>query len=1101
MARLIVLAALLLALAPAAARADFSFDRTDFDTATSAGLLDVAIADLGGANGPDIVATAINLNKLLLLRNQGRGTFAAPVQRDACGTGNAFPAQIVAGQFNAGTDQIGDVAVACGFVAIVPGGGAAGLGAPQATAWQTRGIIAAGELNGGGNTELVFGGPAGGNKAVLCFLIQPFSSANPICGNPMDPQPPLLPDTLQGFWVGTPTPVVADLVGPASPRHDEVFGLSTTDLDAITIYNRAPISGPGPLFTSWAAFERTSSTSQPYFIDVGDIEADGDMDILVGHKAGGHFDLFVNGTAGIPTDAVPIQTNTLGFENQAGRLADFDGDGRLDAVIATGQGRVALHRGNGDGTFGGAVEVGVVGSLSRVALDVGDLDGDHDPDIVVSESHSTLTGNTPDKLTVLLNRSLPPVTSPPPSGGGPGLPSPAGPPSPITGLKALKSTVIVDRKGRAVLGTATNPPTAATSQTVRASGGAAAAAARRTVLARGRTTIRAGATKRLVVKLGAKALRRLMRAGTLRVTLTISATGPTGLKATLRRRVKLRNNRRPARAVAAAKDDLVLVSRAAGAAADGDSEFASISGNGRYVAFQSRATNLSNDDGDGSIDVFVRDLQSGTNTLASRVSGAAGPAGDADAEDPSISADGRFVVFQSSSDNLSGEDDDAYFDIFVRDLQTTVTSYVSRATGPTGVSGNGDSYYSAISADGRHVAWASAAASLSPDDGDPLYDVFVRDLQSNRTVYVSRATGEMGSAGNGDSIFPSLSADGRYVAFESTAANLSTEDTDPTNDVFVRDLQTNTTTYVSRASGGSGAGGDGHSFAPSISADGRYVAFASEANNLSGADDNAERNVFVRDLQTGVTTYVNQAGGGAAVGGDSSEPSISADGRYVAFSSHANNLAADDNDNEENVYVRDLQAGTITYVSRASGATGAAGDNDSDGPSISGDARFVAFTSAANSLSTEDNDDYPNVFVREVLGSPGGPPGAGPDTTGPAVSGSALTRANGTIRVDRRGRFRLFCGRYGEPVTGTCGGRAAARRQRTLRLGNRAFSAPAGRRVMVRVRLSRAGLARLKAAKRVRMRGAVVVRDAVGNATTARFRFTLKSPKPKRRRG
>jgi Tol biopolymer transport system component len=1076
MARVIVLAALLLALAPAAARADFSFDRTDFDTATSAGLFDVAIADLGGANGPDIVATAINRNKLELLRNQGGGTFAAPVERDACGNGNASPAQIVAGQFDA--DPVGDVAVACGFVAIVPGGGADGLGAPQAMAWQTRGIVAAGELNGGGATELVFGGPAGGNKAVLCFLIQPFSSANANCGNdPMEPQPPLLPDPLQGFWVGTPSPVVADLVGPATPRHDEVFGLSTTELDAITIYNRAPIAGPGPLFTSWAAFERTSSTERPYFIDVGDIEADGDMDILVGHKDGGHFDLFVNGTAGIPTDAVPIETNTLGFENQAGRLADFDGDGRLDAVIATGGGRVALHRGNGDGTFGGAVEVGVVGSLSRVALEVGDLDGDHDPDIVVVESHSTLTSNTPDKLTVLINRSLPPVTSPPPGPGAP-LPSPAGPPSPITGLKALKSTIVIDRKGRAVLGEASNPPTAATSQTV---------VARRTVLARGRTSIRPGTTKRLVVKLGAKAMRRLKR--TPRVTVTIRATGPTGLKSTLRRRVKLR---RPARAVAAAKDDLVLVNRVAGAATDNDAEIASMSGNGRYVAFQSRATNLSNDDGDASIDIFVRDLQSDTIVLASRVSGAAGPAGDQDAEDPSISADGRFVAFVSNSDNLSGEDNDAYFDIFVRDLQTTVTSYVSRATGPTGVSSNGDSSYPAISADGRYVAWASQAASLSPDDGEPFYDIFVRDLQSSRTVYVSRATGEMGSAGNADSIGPSVSADGRYVAFESLAANLSTEDTDLINDVFVRDLQTNTTTLVSRASGGGGAGGDGHSFAPSISADGRYVAFASEANNLSGADDNAERNVFVRDLQTGVTTYVNQAGGGAAVGGDSSEPSISAGGRYVAFSSEANNLAADDNDNEENVFVRDLQASTITYVSRAGGATGAGGDNDSGGPSISSDARFVAFTSAANNLSTEDNDTYANVFVRDVLGSPAGPPGAGSDTTGPAVSGSRLTRANGTIRVDRRGRFRLFCGRYSEPVTGTCGGRSV-RRKRTLRLGNRAFSAQAGRRAMVRFRLSRTGLARLKRAKRVRMRGVVVVRDAVGNATTARFRFTLKA--------
>jgi hypothetical protein len=297
---------------------------------------------------------------------------------------------------------------------------------------------------------------------------------------------------------------------------------------------------------------RKTSTDRPYFIDVADIEGDHDMDILVGHRGGGHFDLFVNGTNGIPQDAVPLQTLTLGFENQAGRLADFDRDGRLDAVIATGQGRIAIHKGNGDGTFGGDQDFEIVGSQSQVALDVGDLDGDNDPDIVVSERHSPVTSATPDKLTVLINRTPPPVTTTPggpgsdpelPGGGGPSLPSPAGPPpSPITGLKALKSTATVDRRGRVTLGTATNPPTASTTQTLTTSG--AKAAATRQTLGRDTTRIPAGTTRKIVLKLSAKALKRLKRARTLRVTLSIKATSPSGQTATVTRKLKLKAPRR-----------------------------------------------------------------------------------------------------------------------------------------------------------------------------------------------------------------------------------------------------------------------------------------------------------------------------------------------------------------------------------------------------------------------------------------------------------------------------------------------------------------------------------------------------------------------------
>jgi hypothetical protein len=168
---------------------------------------------------------------------------------------------------------------------------------------------------------------------------------------------------------------------------------------------------------------------------------------------------------------------------------------------------------------------------------------------------------------------------------------------------------------------------------------------------------------------------------------------------------------------------------------------------------------------------------------------------------------------------------------------------------------------------------------------------------------------------------------------------------------------------------------------------------------------------------------------------------------------------------------------------------------------------LIAFDSVARNLSGEDSDAFSDVFARDMVGAPPGSvavPGSAAssssvDTVGPPLSARALTRANRTIRVGRDGRFRLFCGRYAEPVTGRCGGTGKLRARRRLDLGMRAFHARAGTRVLVRFRLSRTSLTRLKAAGKVRMKGVVVARDAHGNATTARFGFTLKAPASRRR--
>jgi Tol biopolymer transport system component len=564
----------------------------------------------------------------------------------------------------------------------------------------------------------------------------------------------------------------------------------------------------------------------------------------------------------------------------------------------------------------------------------------------------------------------------------------------------------------------------------------------------------------------------------------------------------------------AARDDLILVSRASGArGAVGNDASAgpSVSGNGRFVTFQSRADNLSDEDNDAVINVYVRDLEAGTTTLVSRASGPSGPAANGDSGHATISTDGRFVAFHSSATNLSANDVNGSTDVFVRDLQAGTTTLVSRASGPAGAPSEDTSGEPSISADGRLVAFESNGRNLSDEDAPGAIDVFVRDLQANTTTLVSRAsataTGD-GPVADAPSSAASISADGRFVAFESGARNLSDDDRDATGDVFVRDLQARTTTLVSRASDAAGgAAADQTAMWPSISGDGRVVAFASDAANLDENNLNV-KDIFVRDMNAGTTRLVSRASGPAGTPSDGTSvlPSISANGRVIAFESEANTLS-DASTPGEHIYVRDRLENLTALVSRASGAAGAAGDGESFDAALSGDGGLIAFDSVARNLSGEDSDAFSDVFARDMVGAPPGSvavPGSAAssssvDTVGPLLSARALSRANRTIRVGRDGRFRLFCGRFAEPVTGRCGGTGKLRARRRLDLGMRAFHARAGTRVLVRFRLSRTSLTRLKAAGKVRMKGVVVARDAYGNATTARFGFTLKAPASRRR--
>lgn len=326
----------------------------------------------------------------------------------------------------------------------------------------------------------------------------------------------------------------------------------------------------------------------------------------------------------------------------------------------------------------------------------------------------------------------------------------------------------------------------------------------------------------------------------------------------------------------------------------------------------------------------------------------------------SITPDGRYVAFYSGATNLVAGDTNVLDDVFVRDRIGGTTTRVSITDGEAQAVG-GHSSSPSISADGRYVAFYSDATNLVAGDTNGATDVFVRDRTAGTTTRVSVATG--GAQASGYSDGPTISADGRYVAFYSDAANLVSGDTNATSDVFVRDRTAGTTIRVSVTSGGTQ--GNSYSDEPSISSSGRYVAFRSSATNLVAGDTNGSEDLFIRDVVGGTTTRLNVATGGAqATGGNSGWASFSADERCVVFDSGATNLVSGDTNGTGDVFVRNLVAGTTT---RASVATGGAQTNGySQFSSISSDGRYVAFGSAATNLVSGDTNAFLDVFVRDM---------------------------------------------------------------------------------------------------------------------------------------
>ena len=328
-----------------------------------------------------------------------------------------------------------------------------------------------------------------------------------------------------------------------------------------------------------------------------------------------------------------------------------------------------------------------------------------------------------------------------------------------------------------------------------------------------------------------------------------------------------------------------------------------LSADGRFVAFDSAATDLVAGDTNGVSDVFVHDRQTGTTERVSVASDGAQGNGSSGlvtfAFPPALSADGRFVAFVSFATNLVASDTNGATDVFVHDRQTATTERVSVAS--DGTEGNAASAGATLSADGRFVAFHSAATNLVAGDTNGTNDVFVHDRQTGITERVSVASD--GTQGNNASSYPAFSADGRFVAFDSDATDLVAGDTNGTTDVFVHDRQTATTERVSV---------NGFSAGPALSADGRFVAFHSTGSNLVAGDTNGATDVFVHDRQTGTTERVSGASDGTQGNDASAGPALSADGRLVAFHSSATNLVAGDANRAYDVFVHDRAVSTTT---------------------------------------------------------------------------------------------------------------------------------------------------------------------------------------------
>lgn len=439
--------------------------------------------------------------------------------------------------------------------------------------------------------------------------------------------------------------------------------------------------------------------------------------------------------------------------------------------------------------------------------------------------------------------------------------------------------------------------------------------------------------------------------------------------------------------VAAVPGDLHLASVTQDGVKGAWSTQPSLSADGSRVAFSS-GSRLHPADDDNETDAYVKDLRTGEVILAS--ASGTGEKGNARSSLASISADGDRVAFLSGATNLHPSGSSG---LMVKDL-TSGEVFLAASSGE----------YPVLSADGSRVAFQTIGPGFDPRDTDETSDVYVKDLDTGELFLAS--TSKDGVKADGDffhgSVGASLSADGSKVAFASGAANLHPADGDDLFDIFVKDLATGEVSLVSTSAGG--AKGDGDSFRPSLAADGSIIAFSSYASNLVPGHSGAFGQVFVKDLATGAVRIASVSSSGTQADRGAADPSISADGTKIAFSSGATNLHPADSDPVSDVFVKDLSTGDLSLASASS--SGIKGNGTSYQISLGGDGIAVAFRSDATNLDPADGDSDPDVYVKELGGPKPSPDGAADlsvqqtDSPDPVPMGEEVTYA---IRVSNAG--------------------------------------------------------------------------------------------------
>lgn len=444
-----------------------------------------------------------------------------------------------------------------------------------------------------------------------------------------------------------------------------------------------------------------------------------------------------------------------------------------------------------------------------------------------------------------------------------------------------------------------------------------------------------------------------------------------------------------------------------------------LSADGRFAVFSSLASDLVGGDSNGALDVFIRDQRSGH---VRRVStSASGVQANGPSREPAISANGRFVAFTSLASNLVAGDTNNVVDVFVKDLSDgSIVRANLRANGQedtaTNLCCNGfDLLAPSLSADGRFIAFMTGG-QLSPLDTSFHNDIYVRDLQTGALDIVSSNSNDV--LGDFRSMGPAvISADGRYVAFASQAFNFAPNDNNDTQDIWRKDRLTRRLDFVSsNATGQGGFDTSDVSYGTAMSADGRYVVFSSLSEHLVPNDVNNDYDVFLKDVLTGAIERISTTSTGVNVGNRSDSPGISADGRYVVFRSSSNGLVAGDTNGVSDIFVRDRQLSTVSRINLNPNGTQTA-SGDSVLPAISADGRFVSYQSAASTLVTGDTNAADDVFVRDIL-----TPGASSVRASAVNPGARVDSASSDASISRDGSVIAFASAASNLINGDTNG-------------------------------------------------------------------------------